>query len=535
MDLELLPLIALYPEIHYRFKYFPFSLYFKKEPEILIDLPYKTISKNVPLFILIKDADKYPIRLHAIRFSFNFENGTHFAKTYLIKKDVNKKFYCRSFHFEFEEITGIAHVEAEIQVTINGQQKTYINDNFNKDVTELKVYIDDDEKVFDGFIQGDMHYHSQYTSDQVEFGAPLTMTRDCSESLGLNFVGVTDHSYDLDDDPDNYLKRDVDTPLFHEMKNICADLTDEDINFIAGEEITVRNSKGRNVHLLALNNKDFFFGEGDSAEKWFDRSSTNSIDTVFDFADEDTLLVAAHPLNKVPFLESILIKRGIWNDVDLSNDKLKLLQILNGEFDEDFQAGKNKWVEMLLTGRKIFIVGGNDAHGNFNLFRQIKFPMFKLINENKQVFGRARTVIKAESNSTENIFAAMNNGLSYITNGPHIKFYAVDVNETEYTYGDEIILREGTIDLNFHVRSSAMSGHIKSIIIFRGNLNSNTEKIVYSESPKGMIYDFEDSIEISEDKISCYYRVEVNSVYHYPNGESSNNFAVTNPIWVIRS
>jgi hypothetical protein len=260
-----------------------------------------------------------------------------------------------------------------------------------------------------------------------------------------------------------------------------------------------------------------------------------AIDSVFDTADEDTLLIAAHPLNKVPLLEYLLIKRGIWNDVDLSNKKLKLLQILNGEFDDDFQAGKTKWVEMLLTGRKIFIVGGNDAHGNFNLFRQIKFPMFKLINENKQVFGRCRTVIKAESNSTEDIFSAMNNGISYITNGPHIKFYAKDINSTEYTYGDEILLNEGSIDLNFSVKTSTMSGHIKSIIIFRGNLNSNSEKIVYNESPKGMIYEFEDSIAISEDKISCYYRVEVNSVYHFPNGESSNNFAITNPIWVVRS
>jgi hypothetical protein len=190
----------------------------------------------------------------------------------LIKKDIGKKFYCRSFHFEFEETKGVAYVKAEIQVTIDGQQKTYINDNFNKDITELKVYIDDDEEMFEGFIQGDMHYHSQYTSDQVEFGAPLTMTRDCSESLGLNFVGVTDHSYDLDDEVGNYLKRDVDTPLFHEMKRVCTDLTDEDINFIPGEEITVKNSKDRNVHLLALNNKDFFYGEGDSAENWFERN-----------------------------------------------------------------------------------------------------------------------------------------------------------------------------------------------------------------------------------------------------------------------
>ncbi|MBN2789200.1 MAG: CehA/McbA family metallohydrolase [Candidatus Delongbacteria bacterium] len=534
MDPSLLPLVALYPEIHYRFKYFHFSTYFKKEPEILIDLPYKTLSKNVPVFILIKDADKYPVRLHAVKFSFDFENGTHFAKTYLVKKDIDKKFYCRSFHFEFDDVSGIANVEAQIQVTINGVQLEYVNDNFNKEITELKVFIDDNEEMFDGFLQGDLHYHSQFTSDQVEFGAPLTMTRDCSESLGLNFVGVTDHSYDLDDEVDNYLKRDVDTPLFHKMRSVCADLTDEDINFIAGEEITVRNSKGRNVHMLALNNKDFFYGEGDSAEKWLDRHSTNSIDNVIRTADENTLLIAAHPLNKVPLLEYFLIKRGVWDNADLSNEKLKLLQILNGEFDENFQAGKNKWVEMLLSGRKMFIVAGNDAHGNFNLFRQIKFPMFKLTKENKQIFGRCRTVVKAESNSTENVLAALNNGLSYITNGPHVNFIITDKNETEYTFGDEIITKEGDLKLFFNIKSSNHSGHIKSVLIFRGNLQSSGEKVIYTNSPKNDIFEFEDTIDIPEDKISCYFRIEINSVYHAPNGDLSNNYAMSNPIWIYR-
>ncbi|MCK5760190.1 MAG: CehA/McbA family metallohydrolase [Candidatus Delongbacteria bacterium] len=535
MELDLLPLIALYPEIHYRFKYFPFSLYFKKEPEIIIDLPYKTINNNLPLFILIKDADKFPIRLHAVKFSFYFENGTHFAKTYLIKKDINEKFYCRSFHFEFEDIKGVANVEAEMQVTINGQQKIYINDNLNKINTELKVYIDDNEELFEGFIQGDMHYHSQYTSDQVEFGAPLTITRDCSESLGLNFVCVTDHSYDLDDDPDNYLKKDTDTPLFKEMKAVCEDLTDEDVNFIAGEEITVKNKKDRNVHLLSLNNKDFFFGEGDSAERWLNTSSSNTIEDIFDKADENTLLIAAHPLNKVPLLEHFLIKRGVWSDDDLKNKDLKLLQILNGEFDEDFEAGKSKWIEMLLTGRNVFIVAGNDAHGNFNLFRQIKFPMFKLINENKQIFGRCRTVVKAESNSTENIFSSVNNGLSYITNGPHVNFIITDGSETEYTYGDEIILREGDVELNFKVRSSEFSGQIKKILVFRGDLHSTAENIIYEKTPNADVFEFENTLEVPEDKVSCYYRIEINSVYQYPDGEISDNYAVTNPIWVIRS
>jgi len=52
----------LYPEIHYRFKLLPFSRYFKKEPEVLTDAPYRIGPEcKLPLLLLIKDADRYHI------------------------------------------------------------------------------------------------------------------------------------------------------------------------------------------------------------------------------------------------------------------------------------------------------------------------------------------------------------------------------------------------------------------------------------------------------------------------------------------
>ena len=60
------PLFFLYTEIHYRFP-FIFSRYFKKEPEILADIPHRiNPSMKIPVMLLIKDADKYPVELNNI-------------------------------------------------------------------------------------------------------------------------------------------------------------------------------------------------------------------------------------------------------------------------------------------------------------------------------------------------------------------------------------------------------------------------------------------------------------------------------------
>ncbi len=59
-----------YFEMHYRFRYLPFSRYFKREPEILADAPHRLEpGRKLPLTILVKDAHRFPITLHKIGFT----------------------------------------------------------------------------------------------------------------------------------------------------------------------------------------------------------------------------------------------------------------------------------------------------------------------------------------------------------------------------------------------------------------------------------------------------------------------------------
>ena len=58
-----------YAETHFRLPGIP-SRYFQKAPEIIFDLPYRCVlGKQIPLFLFVKDADQFPIKLCNIEVS----------------------------------------------------------------------------------------------------------------------------------------------------------------------------------------------------------------------------------------------------------------------------------------------------------------------------------------------------------------------------------------------------------------------------------------------------------------------------------
>jgi hypothetical protein len=88
------------------------------------------------------------------------------------------------------------------------------------------------------------------------------------------------------------------------------------------------------------------------------------------------------------------------------------LQIWNGEKalnNSEFLSGLFKWTsllgEHLGDGRRIFVEGGNDAHGDFN-----------------SDFGKVRTCCYMTEFTKDNVFDALRNGRCYMTNGPALAF-----------------------------------------------------------------------------------------------------------------
>lgn len=541
---ELIPLLMLYPEIHYRFRFFLFSNYFKKEPEILIDMPYKTIlGFQLPVFLLIKDAHKFPVDILNVKFSFRHSNRSTFQKIYDLNLKIKSPFFSRTFFFDFTGQTGFSKLTAEIEYKIKGKIRRVINDNFLLREKSLYTFLNDNEELFLKTSQGDLHVHSAYTADQVEYGALPKDIKTAALAMNQHFTALTDHSYDLDDFENNYLVNDPNLKKFKKMQTDCHKYSDNNFVMIKGEEITVRNSQDRNIHLLALNEDKFLEGKGDGAEQWLNRYSFFNVSEAVGEVSEKAVLIAAHPLAPTPLLERFLIKRGEWQLNDLLNPAVKVWQIMNGEEDEGFIRGMNLWINQLLDGKVKFIAAGNDAHGNFAAFRQIKLPMFSMIRAEKQLFGRWRTVISTAAKSADAILQAISNGNSYITNGPHLqiqisnpKASSVDIqseNTNSMSLGELFVSANGEVICKLDVNSSLYSGRIILIKIFYGEIGTENEKMVDYAFDKPL-YEYSFSKKISFNK-NGYLRVEVYAESTDRFGKHVLHKAFSNPIFIKRT
>ena len=100
---------------------------------------------------------------------------------------------------------------------------------------------------------GDTHYHSYYTDNDVEFGFPIEATVSAGEAIGLDWVTITDHSFDLKDsntaDPnDKWNDRESKINLYGYGSTFKA---------LHGEEVSARNNIGKIIHFLVYGMEDF--------------------------------------------------------------------------------------------------------------------------------------------------------------------------------------------------------------------------------------------------------------------------------------
>jgi hypothetical protein len=512
----------LYAETHYRFKYF-FSYLKKNEPEIIADIPSRITSGSpIPVLVIIKDADNFPVIINKI---------TVFEKRKVIfsqelNEQITTSYKDLFFYLSSSELPpGDHYFDIQIEYVFEGKKKRCITDNHRgTSHNPLPMFISQDPLPrFDNCFLGETHSHTNYTSDQVEFGASLDATRIMAKALDLDFFCATDHSYDLDDFKDNYLLNDPDLSKWTEFHREVEMINQEDKEFliIPGEEVTVRNNLDKNVHLLIYNSKKFFPGAGDSGEEWFRNNSELSISQVVSQISKAALAVSAHPSETPPFLQRWLINRGSWQSEDCAESGLHGLQFINGGEKIFLKKGKNLWVEQLLSNNRLTGIAGNDAHGNFSVFRQIGFPFFSMRENYKHLFGKWLTGIYITNDelSISSALDALKRGNCYMTDGPALLMHLEDSTKS-YVMGEECSFPErGKI----MVRSSEKFGAVQSLKIFLGDLVKKTESVYLQDSPE--INEIEYALEISLHDLPDrgYLRAEVTTEH--------NNQALSNPIW----
>ena len=299
----------LYAETHYRFKYF-ISYLKKNEPEIIIDIPGRIkIGDPLPILLIVKDADKYPVKILKIE----LQEKQNPPVIIDLNADFNQAYRERILAVDTSDFAPGNYLFAiKVFYTIRGKLRVCFSDNHRGTRHEpFSIYLSaEDLPRLEDCLYGEMHCHTNFTSDQVEFGASLSATKSLAMAMGLNFYCATDHSYDLDDFEDNYLKNDPDLLKWRQFHQAVDELNQAQDLFliIPGEEVTVRNTRDKNVHLLVYNSKKFFPGSGDSGEKWLKTRSELSLEDVMAQLEDRALLFAAHPAESPPFLQRIFIQ-----------------------------------------------------------------------------------------------------------------------------------------------------------------------------------------------------------------------------------
>lgn len=526
--------IILYAETHYKFKGI-YSFFFKKEPEIIADAPFRVApDQSIPVVVLVKDAHRFPIKLLEVVITMQAAQHALRRQTFQLNTPIHQeRLWYRIFYLEpWDDYAGDVLIDVELKIDCAGQVKRYHNDNYRlSSHRPLQIHIAHEPLPGgENWHWGDFHYHSQLTEDQVEFGAPLEVAVAMAQALGLSFFAVTDHSYDLDDQEDSWTENDQQLPKWHRLLAEVSQLNQQfrDFVIIPGEEVSAGNTHDRNVHLLVLNNQQFFPGKGDSAERWFHTRPDLSIPQILDQLENSALAIAGHPEMPVPWLQWLLIRRGRWHWSDFLHENLHGYQLWNGEEDRAFKLFPITWQKLLLNGQKIGLIAGNDAHGNFNRFRQIGFPFFTFAESESQLFGKMRTGVRvAHHFDLPHLIAAVQGCHAVISNGPMIDAHArVSGSGTPNAWiGDTI--KSSQFDLSIHCQSSTEFGRLYSLIIHCGDLIQKQEQAILTVTKFPHPYQFSFQHRFDLPIAAGYLRLDL--IAELPNGRQTR--CLTNPIW----
>jgi hypothetical protein len=395
-----------YAETHFKFR-LPWSLLYRPWPEIFTDAPFQFVPGKTPLlWIVVRDAHRFPATIKSLeitirRIDESSPDETRRFDNLELKAD-------QPFHFFPVGIgalePGLYEIFPKVVACRNGKERTFQRWNFpGLKPSPLKIQVLRHELPKpEGYAAGEMHCHTYYSADHVEYGASPAVMQQAAEAVGLDFVNFTDHAYDFAFAVEDYTKEAPSASArFQNLKDEIAALPAKPL-LIAGEEISAGNSKGENVHMTTLGPSAYLPGLGDCGRYWLNNRPTLPIGRILEMTDAPCF--AAHPLQQMGLLEKFIFRRGYWKTADLHLDArhpVRGIQFWNGIRDEGFKLGRTWWIDELGKGNFLLPIGGNDAHGDLNDTTFVRLPLFSLGNNRHHVFGKVRTVVKGGSLPTQ--------------------------------------------------------------------------------------------------------------------------------------
>ena len=524
-----------YAETHFKFK-LPWSLLYRPWPDIILYAPFQFVPGVEPmLWIVVRDADHFPTTLKTAEITLKHVSSTselnvipaseihvipapepepndnviadpirHLSATIqhgIISKDLNIEVHeqMKFIPIALGKIpAGTYEAHCKLTVERNGKTQTFERWNLPrlKPVPLRFKVLNEELPIAPGYAAGEMHCHTYYSADHVEYGATPEVLQQAAKAVGLDFVSCTDHAYDFAFTQEDFTKEaDSPVPRFQKLREEIAALptTDENGNrlplMIAGEEVSAGNSKGENVHMTVLGPEGYLPGLGDCGRYWLENKPTRSIKQILSMTEAHCF--AAHPFQQMGLLEKFVFRRGYWKpeDLNIPNERagkgakkthaIRGLQFWNGIRDEGFKLGREFWINELGKGNCLLPIGGNDAHGDLNSMTAVDLPLISLKHTRAHTFGKVRTVVKLderretrdESGSTTMCHPEQSEGSSkvslsldainaaftadncYITDGPALWWERSD--------------KELSKEITFHARSNKeMGGGFRYIRIY---------------------------------------------------------------------
>src|SRR4030067_30790 len=238
----LIPNILLSP-IHINY-------YNKNNEDILSDIPWRiNKGENIPITYVIKDANEGSGEVRNITIYndgdpvgseagdmivYTHPLGRTFTEYFWYDHDIlspslfNKKNDSINIHVKFD-IAG--------EFDVHNFYTTYVSPY---DLPYLKNWS-----------YGDTHYHTSYTDNFMEFGAPIISTKVAGKAIGLDWVTITDHSFDLDQN------------RWNNLVNDSSNYSTSDFRILPSEEISCKVPGGiyqKYNHYLAYGITGFFPG-----------------------------------------------------------------------------------------------------------------------------------------------------------------------------------------------------------------------------------------------------------------------------------
>lgn len=516
--------LALYAEIHFRFFRGMPSLLFRREPEILFDIPRRVASgENLPLILLLNDIHKYPVFPESVQAAISQSSSKPKLLTFnelqkfRISHPLENQMQAYSIPIPRSELPDgeiFLNARLDYRRIKKGKPKepplSILNDNLPTS-TKLPYRCTVTNQKFPGSdfcTFGDVHCHSLFSRSHVEFGPPLEIIKKVAQASGLHFVAITDHSYDLACSPDNFLKQDRNLRMWKLFKESMkrAMTNSEKTVLIQGEEISCLNDEKKVVHLCGLGVNEFIPGTLDGARPntHFNTQPT-IIEAIREIHRQGGVAFAAHPGARAGFTQQVFLKRGEWSEKDLFDD-LDGIQAVNSGFLASWQRGKKLWITMLQRGLRVPLLAGSDAHGDFNRYRAVGKPFVQIHEGPERYMGFVRTGLYGRYSTQEEILDAVRRCATYVTSGP---FAAINATGSK---GDSLVSSK-TVEMPRELYAVASSteefGQIEKVVVFCGRSGSVEERVVLSRECPEECYFFSERIGAELLPERCYLRMEV--------------------------